>query len=122
MRLHGHALAGGGGKPAGGGCGLLSRQAAAETGDAGRARLARSTGDDAVTSAPHDVIVIGGGLHGLSAALHLARAGQRVALLQRSWVGRHASGASAAGVRTLRRDLAEVPIALEAMGMVERIQ
>jgi sarcosine oxidase subunit beta len=68
------------------------------------------------------VIVIGGGLHGLSAALHLARAGQRVALIERSWVGRHASGASAAGVRTLGRDLAEVPIALEAMDMWHRIE
>ncbi len=75
-----------------------------------------------MTSVPHDVIVIGGGLHGLSAALHLGRAGQRVALLERSWVGRHASGASAAGVRTLGRDLAEVPIALEAMDMWHRIE
>src|SRR5258708_10203787 len=121
MRLHGHALAGGGGKPAGGGCGLLSRQAAAETGDAGRARLARSAGNDAVTSAPCDVIVIGGGLHGLSAALHLARAGQRVALLERSWVGRHASGASAAGGPPLRRGLSEGPIALAAMVTWHRI-
>ena len=44
-----------------------------------------------------DTIVAGGGLHGLSAALHLARAGRRVVTLERSWVGRHASGASAAG-------------------------
>lgn len=69
-----------------------------------------------------DVIVIGGGLHGLSAALHLARAGKRVVILERSWVGRHASGATAAGVRTLGRDLAEVPISLEAMDMWHRIE
>src|SRR5882724_1648918 len=122
MRLHRNAHPLGGGKPAGSRCGLLSRQAAAETGDARRACLTRSIGNDAVTSAPCDVIVIGGGLHGLSAALHLARAGQRVALLERSWVGRHASGASAAGVRTLGRDLTEVPIALEAMDMWHRIE
>jgi sarcosine oxidase subunit beta len=66
--------------------------------------------------------VIGGGLHGLSAALHLARVGQRVVLLERAWAGRHASGASAAGVRTLGRDLAEVPISLEAMEMWHRIE
>ncbi|AVO42364.1 NAD(P)/FAD-dependent oxidoreductase [Simplicispira suum] len=72
------------------------------------------------TSTPHeiaDVVVIGGGLHGLSAAMHLARAGQRVVLLEKSWVGRHASGATAAGVRTLNRDPAEIPISLEAMDM-----
>jgi sarcosine oxidase subunit beta len=69
----------------------------------------------------YDVAVIGGGLHGLSAALNLARAGQRVVVLERNWVGRHASSATAAGVRTLGRDLAEVPISLEAMDMWHRI-
>lgn len=69
-----------------------------------------------------DTLVIGGGLHGLSAALHLARAGRRVAILERSWVGRHASGASAAGVRTLNRNPAEVPISLESMEMWHRIE
>ena len=68
-----------------------------------------------------DTLVIGGGLHGLSAALHLARAGRRVIILERSWVGRHASGASAAGVRTLNRDPAEIPISLESMQMWHRI-
>jgi sarcosine oxidase, subunit beta len=69
-----------------------------------------------------DAIVIGGGLSGLSAALHLARAGRRVQILERSWVGRHASGASAAGVRTLNRHPAEIPISLEAMDMWHNIE
>lgn len=69
-----------------------------------------------------DTIVIGGGLHGLSAALHLAREGGRVVVLEAAWVGRHASGASAAGVRTLNRHLAELPIALEAMDMWHNIE
>ena len=64
-----------------------------------------------------NVVVIGGGLHGLSAALHLARAGAKAIVLERAWAGRHASGATAAGVRTLRRDFAEMPLALEAMDM-----
>ena len=75
-----------------------------------------------MSRADFDAAVIGGGLHGLSAALHLARAGKRVAVIERAWVGRHASGATAAGVRTLGRDPAEVPISLEAMDMWHRIE
>jgi sarcosine oxidase subunit beta len=64
---------------------------------------------------PFDVIIIGGGLHGASAALHLALRRQRVLVLEKSMVGRHASGANAGGVRTLGRDLAEVPLAVAGM-------
>ncbi|CAH2598753.1 FAD-binding oxidoreductase [Rhodovastum atsumiense] len=63
-------------------------------------------------SAVTDAVVIGGGLHGLSAALHLARRGVRVTLFERDRIGRHASGATAAGVRILNRDPAEIPLAL----------
>lgn len=69
-----------------------------------------------------DSIVIGGGLHGLSVALSLARAGRRVVVLEKSWVGRHASGASAAGVRTAYRHPTEIPISLEAMDMWHGIE
>ncbi len=64
-----------------------------------------------------DAIIIGGGLHGASCAFHLARRGKRVLVLERAEVGRHASGASAGGVRTLGRDVAEVPLARAAMEM-----
>ena len=62
-----------------------------------------------------DAIVIGGGLHGCSAALQLALRGQRVTVLERSHVGRHASGINAGGVRTLGRDLSEVPLSVLGM-------
>lgn len=68
-----------------------------------------------------DVLVIGGGLHGLSAALHLARRGQSVTVVERRFVGRHASGASAAGVRTLGRHLDEMPLSVQAMDMWHQI-
>ncbi len=68
-----------------------------------------------------DIAVIGGGLHGLSAALHLARNQKRVVILEKSWSGRHSSGATAAGVRSLGRDLAELDIAIEALQMWQSI-
>jgi sarcosine oxidase subunit beta len=70
-----------------------------------------------MTKPVFDVVVIGGGLHGLSAGMHLARAGMRVVVLERAWVGRHASGSTAAGVRTLNRDFGELDLSLEAMDM-----
>lgn len=64
-----------------------------------------------------DVIVIGGGLHGISSAFQLARRGLKVILLEAQTCGRHASGVNAGGVRTLGRDLAEVPLALASRTM-----
>ena len=68
-----------------------------------------------------DVIVIGGGLHGCSTALHLALRGARVTLLEKDYPGRHASGVNAGGVRQLARDVAEVPISVFSMALWERI-
>lgn len=66
-----------------------------------------------------DLIVIGGGLHGLSAALQSARRGLRVVLLEGAFTGRHASGATAAGVRSLNRAVEELPLSLEAQAQWE---
>lgn len=58
-----------------------------------------------------DVVIVGGGLHGCSAALHLCLRGLSVIIFEKDHVGRHASGVNAGGVRRLGRDLAEVPLA-----------
>ena len=69
-----------------------------------------------------DVVVIGGGLHGCSAALHLARAGLTVRVVEKDHVGRHASGVNAGGVRRLGRHLAEVPLSVASLELWHRIE
>ena len=49
-----------------------------------------------------DVIIIGGGMIGLSTALHLARVGKQVTLVEKNFPGKHASGVNAGGVRSLK--------------------
>ena len=72
-----------------------------------------------------DLVVIGGGLIGLASAFEARRAGLRVLLLERDSCGRHASSASAGGVRSLNRDPAEIPLARAALplwaGLAERL-
>ncbi len=68
-----------------------------------------------------DVIVIGGGIHGCSSALHCAMRGMRVLVLEKDYPGRHASGVNAGGVRQLARDFAEVPLSVLSMALWHRI-
>lgn len=68
-----------------------------------------------------DVLVVGGGLHGCSAALHCARNGLSVIVVEKDTVGRHASGVNAGGVRRLGRAIAEIPLSLAAMEIWHRI-
>ncbi len=62
-----------------------------------------------------DVVIVGGGLHGCSTALHLARRGVRSLVIEKDHVGRHASGVNAGGVRRLGRDLAEIPLSVASI-------
>ena len=62
-----------------------------------------------------DAIVIGGGLHGTSTAMHLAKKGLRPIVIEKNSVGRHASGMNAGGVRQLLRHPAEIPLSMAAM-------
>ena len=64
-----------------------------------------------------DVIIIGGGMIGLSTALHLARVGKQVTLVEKNFPGKHASGVNAGGVRSLKRDPIELPLIHGAMEM-----
>jgi len=72
-----------------------------------------------VTATPRtaEAIVVGGGLHGCSAALHLARRGVRTVVVEKDHAGRHASGVNAGGVRRLGRALPEIPLADAAMAL-----
>ena len=57
-----------------------------------------------------DVIAVGGGMIGLASALHLARQGKKVIVVEKDFPGKHASGVNAGGVRSLKRDPREVPL------------
>ncbi len=60
------------------------------------------------------ILVIGGGIVGVSAALHLARRSAKVVLLEKGMVGAQASGVNFGGLRTNGREAAEIPLSLRA--------
>jgi sarcosine oxidase subunit beta len=68
-----------------------------------------------------DVLVVGGGLAGLTAALALARRGAAVAVLEREVAGRHASTLNAGGVRRVNRHPAELALAEAAFALWPRL-
>lgn len=61
-----------------------------------------------------DVLVIGGGIAGTSTALHLAKRGKSVTLLERDEPGLRASGVNFGGVRQHGRAAAEIPLSRRA--------
>ena len=69
-----------------------------------------------------DLVVIGGGLIGLSCALAARRRGLSVRLLEAERCARHASSASAGGVRSLNRHPAEIPLARAALPLWGRMR
>ncbi|MCG8640579.1 MAG: FAD-binding oxidoreductase [Desulfobacterales bacterium] len=69
-----------------------------------------------------DIIAVGGGLIGLSSALHLAKDGKKVIVLEKDFIGKNASGVNAGGVRSLKRDLREVPMIQGALEMWYRMK
>ena len=69
-----------------------------------------------------DVIIIGGGIHGCSTALHLALLGVKALVIEKDHVGRHASGVNAGGVRRLGRHPAEIPLSVASMELWHDIE
>jgi glycine/D-amino acid oxidase-like deaminating enzyme len=64
-----------------------------------------------------DVVVIGGGIIGVSAALFLARQGVSVVLCEKGYLGGEQSSRNWGWVRKTGRDLREVPLIIEALRM-----
>jgi sarcosine oxidase subunit beta len=64
-----------------------------------------------------DVLIVGGGGAGCSAALFLARRGAQVILLERGQVGSQATGVNYGGVRQQGRDPAGIPLAKKSRAL-----
>lgn len=62
-----------------------------------------------------DVVIAGGGITGVTAALQLAEAGARVKLIEKHRLAAMGSGWTLGGVRQSGRDPAELPLALAAV-------
>ena len=68
-----------------------------------------------------DVVIVGGGLVGCAAALHLRERGASVAVVEKNQLGAAASGVNFGGVRRNGRKLAELGIATRALGIWKRL-
>lgn len=68
-----------------------------------------------------DLVIIGAGIHGCSAALFSALRGMSVIVIEKDSVARHASGVNAGGVRRLNRHIAELPLSVRSMEIWHRI-
>src|SRR5580658_5838292 len=66
-----------------------------------------------------DVVVVGGGIVGVSAALHLAKKGISVALCEKGRIAGEQSSRNWGWCRTMGRDPAEIPLAIESLRLWE---
>jgi sarcosine oxidase, subunit beta len=69
----------------------------------------------------YHVAIVGGGLVGASAALALARRGLRVGLFERRFCGAQASGINYGGVRCQGRPAEQMPLAMRARRVWDRL-
>jgi sarcosine oxidase subunit beta len=69
-----------------------------------------------------DVAIVGGGIMGCSAALHLCRLGRSVVLLERGFVGAQASGVNFGNVRQQGRYLPQLPLSARSREIWDRLE
>jgi glycine/D-amino acid oxidase-like deaminating enzyme len=75
-----------------------------------------------MNSRASDVLIIGGGIMGCSAAFFLRQRGCSVTLLERGLVGQQASGTNFGNVRRQGRPLLQLPLASRASGIWRRMK
>ena len=68
-----------------------------------------------------DLVIIGGGIIGVSAALHLARKGLKVVLCEKGHIAGEQSSRNWGWVRKARRDPREIPLIVESLRQWERM-
>ncbi len=69
------------------------------------------------TTIESEVVIIGGGIMGLSTAYFLAKRGKQVTVLERRTFGFEASSRNAGGVRQQGRDPREIPLAMASVAL-----
>src|ERR1700710_3129846 len=76
---------------------------------------------DTILPVEADVVIVGGGIVGTSAALHLARRGLRVVLCEKGSIAGEQSSRNWGWVRKARRDPREIPLVVESLRQWERM-
>lgn len=84
--------------------------------------MASSRTGSTKTGQRFDAAILGGGIVGTSAALHLARAGLSVILLERGFCGAGASGVNYGGVRRQGRPPEQIPLSQRAHAIWARLK